>query len=87
MAKTLQSRLTLLKSKFFSRQIFLLQNTKGKFIGKKILCKRVNFTLQSSDNNNKATPIKRLISKNYHIFVFCIGVSVFTNTNTAFHTL
>jgi hypothetical protein len=53
MAKTpLQSRFTLLKSNFFSRQIYLLQNTKEKLGGKKTLCKRVNFTLQSSEVPN-----------------------------------
>jgi hypothetical protein len=33
----------------FFRQIFHLQNTKEKFGGKKIFCKRVNFTLQRSE--------------------------------------
>jgi hypothetical protein len=42
----LPNKITLLQSKFFSRQIFLLYFGKGNFGGKKITLQKSEFTLQ-----------------------------------------
>jgi hypothetical protein len=45
---SLQSKFTLLKSKFFPAKIPLFKIQKKNLAGKNLLCKRVNFTMQWS---------------------------------------